>query len=277
MLAISPESRKSYNRLPKPVQLKLNQIFKEIADDYMPEWEVQSTQQRNLPMQHFQNLTQTNMNSHDGVLPFQKSDLLTEDQTFKTSKITEQLAQIPMSNFKDNLSILNSGNLRLEIDSSRENLYGAIGCFGPILVLILFVMEVPSIFVTGVLLYTFWGIRQRVKTDDFLEFDPQKRQILYKKNQGVQTQSEIYIALDKAIAIAVQGRKVSSKNDNWWEYKPIVLDREGQSLDLGDFVKVEYFVCYNFCENLAKLMDIPFYDKFQPKSKLEVITINENV
>lgn len=275
LLAISSESRKSYGNLPKPIQIKLNQIFEELADDSMPDWRTQSSQQQSTSMQRIQGLAQTTMNSHDGILPFQESDLRNENQKLNYPEIAIQLDQIPESNFKNDLSILSSGNLRLEINSSRENLYGAIGCFGPILVLILFVMEVPSIFVTGVLLYTFWGIRQRVKTDDFLEFDPQKRQILFQKNQGVQTQSEIYIALDKAIAIAVQGRKVSGKHDSWWEYKPIIVDKYGNSFDLADFAKVEYLTCYEFCEKLAKLMNVRFYDKFQPRRKLEAMTINE--
>ena len=287
LLSVSPDHIDRYTQLPLSVQEKIKDIIVQLAEHNNI-----ISHERNIyeldddwdePTDQIASLFTSSLKSHDGVLPLSqsKSVIVSDDQLPSSSKnkykaLQKYLKTFPENAYTDDLEVLPDGHLKLDIKSTRESLYAGIGCMGPIILFIGFMSEISLFYYVGIFAFI-WGTRQATRTDDFLKFIYEKNEIFYHRQNGKKISLSSYLKLDEVLYIAVQGSQNSSKESSWWEYKPIAVTTSGKFLDLGDQKKSDYVTCFAFTRKLAEMLQVKFFDEFQPEAKLEVTIVNSEL
>lgn len=287
LLAVSPGHIDRYATLPQSVQDKIRDMIVQLADHHQIDTSYQQDYDSDDDWDELnQKMTQlfsSSLQSHDGVLPLPqtKSIIHSNDQFIASNNDTSEVLQkqlntFPENPYTDDLEILPEGYLKLDITSTRESLYAGIGCMGPIILFIGFMSEISMLYYIGILALI-WGTRQAIRTDDFLKFIPEKNEIFYHRQNGKKLSLSSYLKLDEVLYIAVQGSEHASKESSWWEYKPVAITTRGQFLDLGDQKKSDYVSCFAFTRKLAEILQVNFFDEFQPEAKLEITIVNSEI
>ena len=287
LLAVSPDHIDRYAKLPQSVQDKIRDMIVQLADHHQIDTSYQQDDESdddwNELNQKMTQLLSSSLQSHDGVLPLPqtKSIIHSNDQFIASNNDTsvvlqKQLNTFPENPYTDDLEILPEGHLKLDITSTRESVYAGIGCMGPIILFIGFMSEISMFYYVGILALI-WGTRQAIRTDDFLKFIPENNEIFYHRQNGKKLSLSSYLKLDEVLYVAVQGSEHSSKESSWWEYKSVAITTHGQFLDLGDQKKSDYVSCFAFTRKLAEMLEVNFFDEFQPEAKLEITIVNSEI
>lgn len=98
----------------------------------------------------------------------------------------------------------------------------------------------------------------RIMTDNFYILDTVEKKIYYHFKIFSFESVSLFMRADQVAAAGVTGVYKSSKHGSWWEYKIVLVDREGKMIDFSDFKKEEYYGLNERAKGIAAVLGCPF-------------------